>query len=140
MEAIPDERLTSSIEYFYEICKLIQIKKSSLVFHFFTMFKIHIYTFRRMFPALRFSVYGLNPKKDYTMAIEIVSADNFRYKYHESEWRIAGKAYPDSLRHERMCLHPDSPSNGSKWTATIVSFHKLKVTNNSNGSRKHVSL
>ena len=93
-----------------------------------------------MFPALRFSVHGLNPSKEYVMAVEICSFDNFRYKYNDAEWCITGKAYPDTLRAQRYSIHPDSPSSGAKWTSNIVSFHKLKITNNVNGSPKHVRL
>ncbi|XP_066912103.1 T-box transcription factor TBX2-A-like isoform X2 [Clytia hemisphaerica] len=85
---------------------------------------------RRMFPALRFSVSGLHPSKRYAVAIEIFSADNYRYKYHDSEWCITGKAFPETPCKQRMCVHGDSPATGFKWCSNIVSFHKLKITNN----------
>ncbi len=29
-----------------------------------------------------------------------------------------------------MYIHPDSPATGEQWMSKIVSFHKLKLTNN----------
>ncbi|KAI4475015.1 hypothetical protein M0804_014552 [Polistes exclamans] len=31
---------------------------------------------------------------------------------------------------KRMYIHPDSPSSGEQWMQKVVSFHKLKLTNN----------
>ena len=31
---------------------------------------------------------------------------------------------------KRMYIHPDSPATGEQWMSKIVSFHKLKLTNN----------
>ena len=31
---------------------------------------------------------------------------------------------------KRMYIHPDSPATGESWMTKIVSFHKLKLTNN----------
>ncbi|KAI5722791.1 hypothetical protein M8J76_013668 [Diaphorina citri] len=31
---------------------------------------------------------------------------------------------------KRMYIHPDSPSTGDQWMQKVVSFHKLKLTNN----------
>jgi len=47
---------------------------------------------RRMFPSLRVSVSGLDSNSKYTMLIEIVPVDDNRYKYHNGEWIISGKA------------------------------------------------
>lgn len=45
-----------------------------------------------------------------------------------SRWIIAGKADPEMPK--RMYIHPDSPATGEVWMQKIVSFHKLKLTNN----------
>ena len=45
-----------------------------------------------------------------------------------SRWIVAGKADPEMPK--RMYIHPDSPANGESWMTKIVSFHKLKLTNN----------
>ena len=41
---------------------------------------------------------------------------------------VAGKADPEMPK--RMYIHPDSPATGEQWMQKIVSFHKLKLTNN----------
>uniref|UniRef100_T1HT97 Uncharacterized protein n=1 Tax=Rhodnius prolixus TaxID=13249 RepID=T1HT97_RHOPR len=41
---------------------------------------------------------------------------------------VAGKADPEMPK--RMYIHPDSPSTGEQWMQKVVSFHKLKLTNN----------
>ncbi|KAL6436091.1 hypothetical protein ACFW04_005711 [Cataglyphis niger] len=43
-------------------------------------------------------------------------------------WMVAGKADPEMPK--RMYIHPDSPSSGEQWMQKVVSFHKLKLTNN----------
>ncbi|CAB0034557.1 unnamed protein product, partial [Trichogramma brassicae] len=45
-----------------------------------------------------------------------------------SRWMVAGKADPEMPK--RMYIHPDSPSSGEQWMQKVVSFHKLKLTNN----------
>ncbi|XP_069357008.1 optomotor-blind protein-like isoform X6 [Maniola hyperantus] len=45
-----------------------------------------------------------------------------------SRWMVAGKADPEMPK--RMYIHPDSPSTGEQWMQKVVSFHKLKLTNN----------
>ena len=45
-----------------------------------------------------------------------------------SRWVIAGKADPEMPK--RMYIHPDSPATGEQWVQKIISFHKLKLTNN----------
>merc|ERR1719460_2659446 len=58
---------------------------------------------RQMFPQMKFRVNGLDPKAKYILLLDVVAADDFRYKFHNSRWIVAGK---------------------------VVSFHKLKLTNN----------
>ena len=62
------------------------------------------------------------------MLMDIVAADDCRYKFHNSRWMMAGKADPEMPK--RMYIHPDSPSTGEQWMQKVVSFHKLKLTNN----------
>ena len=45
-----------------------------------------------------------------------------------SKWMVAGKADPEMPK--RMYIHPDSPATGEQWMQKVVSFHKLKLTNN----------
>ncbi len=47
---------------------------------------------------------------------------------YSSRWMVAGKADPEMPK--RMYIHPDSPATGEQWMQKVVSFHKLKLTNN----------
>ncbi|KAG7206014.1 hypothetical protein KM043_003419 [Ampulex compressa] len=81
-----------------------------------------------MFPQMKFRVSGLDAKAKYILLLDIVAADDYRYKFHNSRWMVAGKADPEMPK--RMYIHPDSPSSGEQWMQKVVSFHKLKLTNN----------
>ncbi|XP_012219971.1 optomotor-blind protein isoform X4 [Linepithema humile] len=83
---------------------------------------------RQMFPQMKFRVSGLDAKAKYILLLDIVAADDYRYKFHNSRWMVAGKADPEMPK--RMYIHPDSPSSGEQWMQKVVSFHKLKLTNN----------
>lgn len=83
---------------------------------------------RRMFPAYKVRVSGLDKKSKYILLMDIVATDDCRYKFHNSRWMVAGKADPEMPK--RMYIHPDSPSTGEQWMQKVVSFHKLKLTNN----------
>jgi len=50
---------------------------------------------------------------------------------------VAGKA--DPISPPRIHVHPDSPAAGSNWMKQIVSFDKLKLTNNQLDENGHVS-
>ena len=81
-----------------------------------------------MFPAIKVRVSGLNPRAKYIILLEIVPADDCRYKFHNCRWMIAGKGDPEMGK--RMYVHPDSPSTGAQWMQKVVSFHKMTLTNN----------
>jgi hypothetical protein len=51
---------------------------------------------------------------------------------------VAGKADPEMPK--RMYIHPDSPSTGEQWMQKVVSFHKLKLTNNISDKHGFVSI
>ncbi|KAJ3618275.1 hypothetical protein MTP99_006292 [Tenebrio molitor] len=90
-----------------------------------------------MFPQMKFRVSGLDLKAKYILLLDIVAADDYRYKFHNSRWMVAGKADPEMPK--RMYIHPDSPSTGEQWMQKVVSFHKLKLTNNISDKHGFVS-
>ena len=55
-----------------------------------------------------------------------------------SRWMVAGKADPEMPK--RMYIHPDSPATGEQWMQKVVSFHKLKLTNNHSDKQGFVSV
>lgn len=67
-----------------------------------------------------------------------VCAASRRYAFHSSSWLVAGKADPATPG--RVHYHPDSPAKGAQWMKQIVSFDKLKLTNNLLDDNGHVSL
>ncbi|XP_033112131.1 T-box transcription factor TBX3-like isoform X2 [Anneissia japonica] len=92
---------------------------------------------RRMFPSFKVRVSGLDKRAKYILLMDIVAADDCRYKFHNSRWMVAGKADPEMPK--RMYIHPDSPSTGEQWMQKVVSFHKLKLTNNISDKHGFVS-
>ncbi|XP_045909046.1 T-box transcription factor TBX15 isoform X1 [Micropterus dolomieu] len=95
---------------------------------------------RRMFPAMRVKIAGLDPHQQYYIAMDIVPVDNkrYRYVYHSSKWMVAGNA--DSPVPPRAYIHPDSLASGDTWMRQVVSFDKLKLTNNELDDQGHVIL
>ncbi|KAM9360157.1 T-box transcription factor TBX3-like [Symphorus nematophorus] len=83
---------------------------------------------RRMFPPLKARCTGMDRRAKYILLMDIVAADDCRYKFHNSRWMVAGKADPEMPK--RMYIHPDSPATGEQWMSKVVNFHKLKLTNN----------
>ena len=53
-----------------------------------------------------------------------------------SSWVIAGKADPHLPG--RIHVHPDSPQRGNQWMKNVVTFDKLKLTNNLMDDNGHV--
>lgn len=107
---------------FYSLCTEMVITKSG----------------RRMFPALKLQVTGLDTRLHYVLMMDIVRVDNYRYKYTDSRWTVAGRADQcPSLAAvvPQVYVHPDSPATGQHWMSRLVSFHKLKLTNNVNGCK-----
>lgn len=95
---------------------------------------------RRMFPAIRVKVSGLDPKSYYMLMMDIVPLDNkrYRYAYHSSKWVVAGNA--DAPMPGRVYIHPDSPALGEEWMRQVVSFDKVKLTNNELDQQGHIIL
>jgi hypothetical protein len=96
--------------------------------------------FRRMFPTVRCSFLNLRPDQRYWVLLDIVPCDNkrYRYAYHRSSWLVAGKADPPPPH--RLYTHPDSPFTGDQLRKQVVSFEKVKLTNNEMDKNGQVSL
>ncbi|NXF66380.1 TBX5 factor, partial [Ciccaba nigrolineata] len=92
----------------------------------------------RMFPSYKVKVTGLNPKTKYILLMDIVPADDHRYKFADNKWSVTGKAEP--AMPGRLYVHPDSPATGAHWMRQLVSFQKLKLTNNHLDPFGHVSI
>ncbi|KAH8320152.1 hypothetical protein KR074_003740 [Drosophila pseudoananassae] len=97
-------------------------------------------TGRRMFPTFQVRIGGLDPHASYICMMDFVPMDDKRYRYafHNSCWVVAGKA--DPISPPRIHVHPDSPAVGANWMKQIVSFDKLKLTNNQMDENGHIIL
>ncbi|TMW41177.1 hypothetical protein DOY81_013742 [Sarcophaga bullata] len=95
---------------------------------------------RRMFPTFQVRIGGLDPQATYIMMMDFVPVDDKRYRYafHNSSWVVAGKA--DPISPPRIHVHPDSPAPGANWMKQIISFDKLKLTNNQLDENGHIIL
>ncbi|NXP71079.1 TBX22 factor, partial [Ramphastos sulfuratus] len=96
---------------------------------------------RRMFPSVRVKVKGLEPLKQYYIAIDVVPVDSkrYRYVYHSSQWMVAGNTDHSCIT-PRLYIHPDSPCSGETWMRQIISFDRVKLTNNEMDDKGHIIL
>ena len=94
---------------------------------------------RRMFPTVRCSFSNLRLDRKYYVILDIVPCDNkrYRYAYHRSSWLVAGKADPPPPH--RFYIHPDAPYTGEQLRKQVVSFEKVKLTNNEMDKNGQVS-
>lgn len=87
-----------------------------------------------MFPTVRVSFSGplrfSQPADRYAILMDIVPTDvrRYRYAYHRSAWLVAGKADPPPP--PRLYAHPDSPISVDVLRKQVISFEKVKLTNN----------
>ncbi|XP_076332528.1 T-box transcription factor TBX1-like [Tachypleus tridentatus] len=95
---------------------------------------------RRMFPSFQVRVYGMDALTEYMMMMDFVPVDDKRYRYsfQSSTWVVSGKA--DPVMPPRIHVHPDSPAKGSQWMKQVVSFDRLKLTNNQMDDNGHIIL
>ncbi|XP_038631423.1 T-box transcription factor TBX22-like [Scyliorhinus canicula] len=96
---------------------------------------------RRMFPAVRVKIKGLSAAKQYYIAMDIIPVDSkrYRYVYHSSQWMVAGNTEQSPLT-PRLYVHPDSPASGESWMKQVVSFDRVKLTNNDMDEKGHIVL
>ncbi|XP_060077792.1 T-box transcription factor TBX20-like [Ylistrum balloti] len=97
-------------------------------------------TGRRMFPAVRVRIQGLEPNKRYRVYLDFQQQDKhkYRYVYHSSKWMVSGSGetmVPNQVHH-----HPDSPLDASHLTSQVVSFERIKLTNSDKSRAGQVSL
>ncbi|XP_008821300.1 T-box transcription factor TBX22 [Nannospalax galili] len=96
---------------------------------------------RRMFPCVRIKVKGLDPAKQYCVVMDVVPVDSkrYRYVYHSSQWMVAGNTDHSCIT-PRLYIHPDSPCSGESWMRQIITFDRVKLTNNELDDKGHIIL
>lgn len=117
---------------------------------------------RRMFPSVRVKVRNLEPCQQYYIAMDVMPVDSKRYRcessqslspllspadlpacpllryvYHSSQWMVAGNT-DHSCISPRLYVHPDSPCTGETWMRQVISFDRVKLTNNEMDDKGHV--
>lgn len=95
---------------------------------------------RRMFPYCRYRLAGLDPERQYSLVLSIVPSDQYKYRWSTSKWEVTGPAEHQSQGLIRAFCHHYSPCRGSDWMGGLVSFYKLKLTNNSQDHEGHIIL
>lgn len=85
---------------------------------------------RRMFPPIISSITGLDPEGRYSIYVDFVPVNDYRYKFvqADSKWVPVGRV--EKKLTYKDYLHPKSPSTGAEWMDKPVSFKMLKLTNN----------
>ncbi|XP_064874322.1 T-box transcription factor TBX22 [Oncorhynchus nerka] len=96
---------------------------------------------RRMFPSLRVKVRNLDPCQQYYIAMDVLPVDSkrYRYVYHSSQWMVAGNTDHSCIA-PRLYMHPDSPCVGETWMRQVISFDRVKLTNNEMEDKGHIIL
>ena len=89
---------------------------------------------------VKVSISGLEPDALYAVVMDIVPVGDNRYKFHDSEWVVTGKAEPMGSEKGRLFVHPDSPATGASWEKQIITFQKCKITNNHLDQLGYVSI
>lgn len=81
----------------------------------------------------------LNSRDKYQVLMDILPYDSkrYRYAYHKSSWQQAGKADPPSPT--KLFLHPDGPFTLEQLKRQVISFEKIKLTNNDANKHGYVS-
>nr|XP_061792590.1 T-box transcription factor TBX22-like [Nerophis lumbriciformis] len=96
---------------------------------------------RRMFPSVRVKVRNLDPCQQYYIAMDVMPVDSkrYRYVYHSSQWMVAGNT-DHSCISPRLYVHADSPCAGETWMRQVISFDRVKLTNNEMDDKGHIIL
>uniref|UniRef100_A0A8C6U666 T-box transcription factor 22 n=1 Tax=Neogobius melanostomus TaxID=47308 RepID=A0A8C6U666_9GOBI len=94
-----------------------------------------------MFPSVRVKVRNLDPCQQYYVAMDVMPVDSkrYRYVYHSSQWMVAGNT-DHSCISPRLYVHPDSPCAGETWMRQVISFDRVKLTNNEMDDKGHIIL
>jgi len=95
---------------------------------------------RRMFPYCRYRLSGLDPVQKYSLVLSIVPSGQYRYRWNVSKWEVMGPAEHQAQSLIRAFPHHYSPCQGSEWMNCLVSFYKLKLTNNPQDPQGHMVL
>ena len=80
-----------------------------------------------MFPAIKLTINGLVPNYHYLLVLDFVVARETKCKFDQETFRWTTGAPADFAPIEGSYVHP--PAKGCELMNTVVSFHRLKLTN-----------
>ncbi|KAJ3176512.1 T-box transcription factor tbx19 [Geranomyces variabilis] len=97
---------------------------------------------RCLFPTLRFELSGLEPKSQYSVAVDIVQADRDRFKFvRPGKWIPVTAAGTSTHQNDfaqvsstAAYVNDKGTQSGAYWEKNGASFTKLKITNIPSGS------
>ncbi|XP_061668117.1 MAX gene-associated protein isoform X2 [Syngnathoides biaculeatus] len=95
---------------------------------------------RRMFPYCRYRLAGLDPDRRYGLVLSIVPSDKYKYRWNSPKWEVVGPAEHQAQVPRRAFTHHNSLCRGSDLMGGMISFYKLKVTNNPQDLEGHIVL
>nr|AAO31596.1 T-box protein 22 [Mus musculus] len=78
-------------------------------------------------------------KRFHDIGTEMIITKAGRYVYHSSQWMVAGNTDHSCIT-PRFYVHPDSPCSGENWMRQIISFDRVKLTNNEMDDKGHIIL
>jgi len=77
---------------------------------------------RCLFPILRFQPINLEPKGQYSFAIDILQASPYKYKYRDRKWISGGIKFFAPPTQKKEYYHPDSPQTGFLFLIILIIF------------------
>ncbi|CAO4386979.1 unnamed protein product [Caenorhabditis nigoni] len=83
---------------------------------------------RKMFPALEYSVSGLDPAAMYEVYLHMERMDNHKYRYKNNGWDDYAKG--DPITPIRKIKHKSGGQTGIFWMNGPISFEQVRLTNN----------
>lgn len=107
------------------------------------IFLIKIFHFSRsLFPVVSLKLSGILPTEKYSVTLNFVNVDSAKYRYTpiKNRWLQWSTTPPDTTAStgRRLYEHPSSPALGAYWTTGMVTFDKLRLTNNFSKTEKHM--
>lgn len=87
-----------------------------------------------MFPTLSLSFFGMDPKKYYSIHVDLVAVDRYSYTFVNSSWQVSAIASDHhSSSHVPSYQADEVVHTGLYWMKNGVDFKKLRLTNRRTG-------
>ena len=87
-----------------------------------------------MFPTLSLSFFGMDPKKYYSLHVDLVPVDRYNYTFVNNTWQvnaIASEMHPTTYIQSYQA--DEVVHTGLYWMKNGVDFKKLRLTNRRTG-------